>query len=437
MLRVFIFEPLESFDFSVESDVDVARVRRDVFEVKRNKYRFGNGSGPTVRRVSDPTPVEGVRQRNLARLLRLVHLEGPVSRAALTEATGLNRSTIADLVAELAREGLVEERAPDPSRRVGRPSPVVAADPRVLAMAVNPEVDALTIGAVGLDREIPLRERIELDHLLTPEETARVIAERLAAWRTGALADARVVAVGLAVPGLVRASDGLVRNAPHLRWTDAPLRDLVATATGLPVVVGNDATLGATAEHLFGAARGVDDVVYLNGGASGIGGGLIVHGMPLLGAGGYTGEFGQNRPGIAAAADRRADHGVLEDEVSRARLLAAVGLQAADEPALAAALADPGAPRDAADEVARQRRILSTALANAVNALNPGVVVLGGFLATIAAVDVPGLTELVREQAMSANAEDLEIRVASLAEDRLLIGAAEAAFADLLREPTA
>ncbi|MFB7894006.1 ROK family protein [Microbacterium sp. NPDC056044] len=385
--------------------------------------------------MSDPSPAEGVRQRNLARLLRLVHLEGPLSRATLTEATALNRSTIADLVGELVREGLVIERAPDPSRRVGRPSPVVAADARVVAIAANPEVDALTIAAVGLDRGIPLRERIELDHLLTPDETARLIAERVALWRAGELADARVVGVGLAVPGLVRAADGLVRNAPHLRWTDAPLRDLVAEATGLATTVGNDATLGAIAEHLFGAAAGFDDVVYLNGGASGIGGGVIVHGMPLLGAGGYTGEFGQNRPGIASEADRRAGNGVLEDEVSRARLLAAVGLQAADDPALAAALA--GAGVGAAEEVARQRRILSTALANAVNALNPAVVVLGGFLATIAAPDVPGLTALVQDQAMSANAEDLEIRVASLAEDRLLIGAAEAAFADLLRGPTA
>ena len=384
--------------------------------------------------MGDQTPAEGVRQRNLARLLRLVHLDGPLSRAALTEATGLNRSTIADLVAELVGEGLVVERAPDPSRRVGRPSPVVAADPRVVAIAANPEVDALTIAAVGLDRGIRSRERIDLDHLLTPDETAELIAERIARWRGDELAGARIVAVGLAVPGLVRAADGLVRNAPHLGWIDAPLRDAVTAATGLPTAVGNDATLGTLAEHLFGAARGVDDVVYLNGGASGIGGGLVVHGMPVSGAGGYAGEFGQSRPGIASAADRRADHGVLEDEVSRARLLAAVDLPSADEPTLAAALAAAGAA--AADEVARQRRILSTALANAVNVLNPSVVVLGGFLATIAEVDIAGLTALVREQAMAAGGDELEIRVASLAEDRLLIGAAEAAFGELLRDPT-
>ena len=385
--------------------------------------------------MSEPT-AEGVRQRNLARVLRLVHLDGPLPRATLTETTGLNRSTIADLVGELVNEGLVKERAPDPSRRVGRPSPLVSAASDVVAIAVNPEVDAVTIAAVGLDRSIALRARIEVDRLVTPADTTAIVAAQLAAWKNGGLATARIVGVGLAVPGLVRAADGLVRNAPHLRWIDEPLRDLVAAATGTATVVGNDAMLGAIAEHLFGAARGVDDVVYLNGGASGIGGGLIIGGVPVPGAGGYAGEFGQNRPGIASASDRRAGDGVLEDEVSRARLLAAVELMTADEPTLAEALR---ASRSVtvAEELARQRRILATALANAVNVLNPSVVVLGGFLAILADHDLDALTDAVAAQAMPASTEGLSIRTAVLAEDRLLIGAAELAFAELLRDPAA
>lgn len=376
----------------------------------------------------------GVRQANLGRLLRLVHTDGPLSRAALTESTGLNRSTIADLIGELVDLGLVEETAPDPSRRVGRPSPMVHCVPRVVAIAVNPEVDALTMAAVGLDRGIPARVRLDVDHLLIPAEAVSLVQRQILAWQDDELAGCRVLGVGVAVPGLVRASDGLVRNAPHLRWDDVALRDLLTEATGLPVVVGNDASMGIVAEHLFGAARGVDDVVYLNGGASGIGGGLVVHGIPVSGASGYAGEFGHNRPGIPSDSDRRAREGVLEDEVSRARLLSAVRMHQADEPTLAAALAGSDAV-DVREEVARQRRILATALANAVNVLNPAVVVLGGFLATLAGDDVPGLVDAVRAQAMPSAAEELEIRVAVLAEDRLLIGAAEAVFADLLRNP--
>jgi predicted NBD/HSP70 family sugar kinase len=373
---------------------------------------------------------EAVRRANLARLVRLVHLEGPQSRAQLTATTGLNRSTIADLVAELVSRGIAAELPPAPSTRAGRPSPVVACDPRIVAIAANPEVDALTLAAVRLDGSVAARLRIDVDHLLTPDETVAMIAD----WRPVELQGARIAGIGLAVPGLVRAADGMVRLAPHLGWHNVPLRDLAAQATGLPVVVGNDASLGAVAEHLFGAGRGIDDLVYLNGGASGIGGGLIVHGMPVSGLSGYAGEFGQNRPGIPSSADRLAGDGVLEDEVSRARLLAVAGLTSADEPSLAAALAASDLP-DAAEEIARQRRILATALANAVNVLNPRVIVLGGFLATLAEGGTDELRDAVRALSMPAAAEDVEIRPAALGEDRLLIGAAEAAFAPLLSDP--
>lgn len=381
---------------------------------------------------------DGVRQRNLSAILRLIHLEGPRSRSQLTATTGLNRSTVAALASELVELGLAQERAPEETNRVGRPSPVVSVDPRVMAIAVNPEVDAVTIAAVGLGGRVHVRERVERATVVTPEETAALIAATLERWRSSDLESVRVVGIGLAVPGLVRADDGLVRLAPHLRWRDAPVRDLVHAATGLPTAVGNDASLGAVAEHRFGAGRGVRDLVYLNGGASGIGGGLVVAGHAVSGASGYAGEFGQNRPGIVEGVARRdgsaAAAGVLEDEVSRGRLLDAVGLRSADEPTLAAAIAAAADPAVTV-EVERQRRILATALANAVNVLNPALAILGGFLATLAERDMAGLLDAVVEQVIPGAADELQLRVAALAEDRLMIGAAESIFAPLLADP--
>lgn len=364
---------------------------------------------------------DGVRARNLARVLRLVHLGGAQSRAQLTAATGLNRSTIADLVVELVTEGWVVERDPDPVGRVGRPSPVVEAAPRTLVVAVNPEIDAVEIAAIDLGCRVAVRERIETSTLMTAEEVAALVGEVVDRWRGGPLEASRLVALGVAVPGLVRAADGLVRNAPHLGWIDAPVGGLLVEATGLPVAVGNDASLGALAEHLFGAAAGADDVVYLNGGPSGIGGGIIVHGAPVGGVGGYAGEFGQNRVGITGDA-------VLEDEVSRARLLDVLGLGAADDAALAAALAAASDDGPVREECLRQRELLAQAIADAVNVLNPSVVVLGGFLAQLEELDRDGFAAAVASRAMAENVEGLRILPASLGADRLLLGAAELAF---------
>lgn len=378
--------------------------------------------------------VEGVRRANLGEVLRLVHHHGPRSRAVITAGTGLNRSTVADLVADLAGRGLVVELEPDATRRVGRPSPIVAPSEDVLAIAVNPEVDAIEIGAVTLGGRVRERVREERDRLPTVDDVVSAVVRIVEGWQADALRGCRLVGIGVAVPGLVRADDGVVRLAPHLDWRDEDIGAALSEAAGVAVSVGNDATLGARAERLFGAARDHRDVVYLNGGASGIGGGLVLHGTLIEGAGGYAGEWGQVRPGIPAEEDRRTAGGVLEDEVNRARLLQAAGLGPVDDAVLAETLA---ASEDAVvlAEIDRQRRILAAALANAVNVLNPSVIVLGGFLAILRDRDAAGLLADVRAQALAAPAEDLEVRAAALGRDRLLIGAAEAAFAPLLADP--
>lgn len=380
------------------------------------------------------TAVEGVRRTNLGEVLRLVHHDGMMSRSLLTATTGLNRSTVADLVAALVEGGLVIEQEPDPTKRVGRPSPTVRAQPDVVAVGANPEVDAIEIGAISLDGQLRARERIELDEVPSVADAVGLIAAAVTRWRGGELSGCRIIGAGVAVPGLVRASDGLVRLAPHLRWYDEDIATPLTDALGVAVVVDNDASLGAQAERLFGAAREHTNVVYLNGGASGIGGGLILDGRLIRGAGGYAGEWGQTRPAIADDSDRRTPGGVLEDEVNRARLMAAAQLSGGDDGALAGALAR-GVDAGAVSEVARQRGILAATIGNAVNALNPSMIVLGGFLAVLRDQDPEGFDAEVRARSLAASAEGLQIASAALGKDRLLIGAAEAAFAPLLANP--
>ncbi|OZB87454.1 MAG: transcriptional regulator, partial [Microbacterium sp. 14-71-5] len=140
------------------------------------------------------TTVEGVRRTNLAEVLRLVHHSGPRSRAVITAETGLNRSTVSDLVGRLVEAGLVQEHEPDPTRRVGRPSPVVAPSPDVVAIGVNPEIDAVEIGAVSLGGAVRERVRIPVER---PDvsDVVELVARVVADWRGGALAGCRIEGV--------------------------------------------------------------------------------------------------------------------------------------------------------------------------------------------------------------------------------------------------
>ncbi|MCX7520837.1 ROK family transcriptional regulator [Microbacterium sp. STN6] len=380
--------------------------------------------------------LDTVRRHNLSTVLGLVHRSGTRSRSELTRVTGLNRSTIAALVGELVERGLVTESVPEEKNGVGRPSPVVGAHPGVLALAVNPEVDAVTVGVIGLDGTLLRRVRHATETMPTANEAVVIAAAVIDGLRVELGAASHVVGIGAAIPGLVRESDGVVRLAPHLTWVDEPFADMLADATGLPVLAANDANLGVGAEHLFGAGRGVSDLVYINGGASGIGAGVITGGVPLAGISGYAGELGHTLVNSAGVRCHCGAIGCLETEVSQRSLLAVLGLETADADELERELAASADPR-VRDEVERQLRFLAVAVRNATNVFNPELIVLGGFLRALLSAAPGRLDELVASAALGASGESLRIARAELGTNVLMIGAAERAFERVLADPGA
>jgi predicted NBD/HSP70 family sugar kinase len=377
-----------------------------------------------------------VRRHNLAAVLGIVHRSQGSSRSQLTRLTGLNRSTVAALVGELVERRLVFEAESDARNQVGRPSPIVRPDPLAVAIAINPEIDAITIAVVGLGGRVLTRVRHPTDHVSTAREAVDICAAVIDGLRGDLEADHRVVGIGLAIPGLVRSLDGVVRLAPHLGWVDEPVAGMLEAATGYRVVAGNDARLGTLAESTFGAGRGLGDVMYLNGGASGIGGGVITGGRALTGSAGYAGEFGHTLVNSLGTVCHCGAVGCLETEVSRSPLLALVGLDDADGDDLERALLSSEAA-DVRAEVHRQLDFLGVALRNAINTLNPETILLGGFLGALYAVAPAHLNSLVAHQPLRASREGVTIGRAALGSNLLMIGAAELAFSAVLADPAA
>ena len=94
---------------------------------------------------------EEVRRHNLTAVLDRLHRSGPMSRSELAQKTGLNRSTIADLIGELGRLGLVEEKPGIATAGPGRPSPVVSPRPEgATVLAIELSVDSMAVATVGL-----------------------------------------------------------------------------------------------------------------------------------------------------------------------------------------------------------------------------------------------------------------------------------------------
>ncbi len=230
---------------------------------------------------------------------------------------------------------------------------------------------------------------------VTPSKDAAAVEATIADVVRELRAAHDVVAVGIGAAGFVDDARARVRFAPHLAWRDEPLRDALTGVLGLPVVVENDANAAAWAEWRFGAGRGESHLVCVTLG-TGIGGGMVIEGVPQRGRYGMAGEFGHM---VVVPDGRRCEcgnRGCLEQYASgnvlgrEARELARAGSPvtvsllervAGDVEALvgpvvteAAREGDPCAV-ELFDDVGRW---LGVGLANLAAALDPGTFVIGG-----------------------------------------------------------
>jgi predicted NBD/HSP70 family sugar kinase len=363
-----------------------------------------------------------------------VHQRENASRAELTKDMGLNRSTIAGLVAELESLGAVAHaEAIGTQRGAGRPSAGVRVAPDgPFVVGVDLGVDRVLVARVGLGGTVLQR--------------AQTVIAGSEAWQVGATVAGLVrevvedapttspmVGIGISVPGMVRRSDGLIRLAPNLEWHDVSFGGIVLAALGVnvPVSLGNDADLGALAEHQRGAGVGVGDLIYISGNV-GVGAGVISGGVRLEGADGYLGEVGHLRFNPAGKPCHCGNLGCWETEVGAHAIAAAIRCPEERVPQLGEVL-------DGFERAPRELRSIGTAigqgLANIVNMFNPQVVVLGGYFDAMYTLVRPEIDKGLAERALPAAFESVSLAVPALGRDSVLLGAAEMAFEPLFVDP--
>jgi predicted NBD/HSP70 family sugar kinase len=294
-----------------------------------------------------PSRHDSMRARNLALVLGEIHRTGPLTRAALSELTGLTKTTVSKLVGDLIDAGIVLESGAVRDGERGRPGVEVRlSGERVAALGLEVNVDYLAVCVVDLAGSVRLRRQAHVDNRGSePDQTLAVLRD---------LAEAAIVESGLdiagaalAVPGPVR--DGVLHHAPHLGWHD------VHVDLGMPLTVDNEANLAALGELWFGS--GARDFLYVSG-EIGIGAGVVVDGSLFRGAYGFAGELGHVVVFPDGPECRCGARGCLEVYAGQEALLGASSLDKAGE-------------------------ALGLALASAVHLLDPGRIVLGGVFAEL------------------------------------------------------
>lgn len=300
------------------------------------------------------------------------------------------------------------------------------------AVGVDVGGTKIAAGLVSPEGKVLAEARYGTPH--DPEKLIEAIAAVVAEVTDGA----EVGGVCLAVPGLILAEKSKVVFSPNLPAIEGiPLKAELEQRIGMRLTVENDASAGAWGEFRFGAALASENLVFLALG-TGIGGGVVSHGVLLRGAGGAAGELGHvtvhatgprcacgNRGCLEALASgtaiaRRAREVAVEDPRSAlGRVAAKREISGEDVTELAR-----GGDGPAASVLAEAGTWLGVGLAGFVNVFDPEVVVVGGGAMAAGGLILDSARREVRLRARPPFRDGVEVRPAGLRPRSGVLGAA-------------
>lgn len=291
-------------------------------------------------------------------------------------------------------------------------------------------------------RPVQRVEGLTLSHLgreQTLERLTGMIAELLQATQ-----GRQPVGIGMSLAGAVDPRTGTIYAPPNLPgWDGFSPVPLLQDAFHLPTLVVNDASLAAVGEHVYGVGRGIDNLVYVTV-STGVGGGVIVNGAPMLGAGGYAGEVGHmviDRNGPLCQCGKR---GCLESvasgtaiarvasEMMERRRESLLWAMASNDAAKVGArmVMEAAAQGDGlAEEIMEQFALdLGLGLSNLLNIFDPELLVLGGGVSQNLHLFFPSLIAAIRASMMEHFSQRVPLAFSVLGDDAALLGAAHMAF---------
>ncbi|PYE45835.1 ROK family transcriptional regulator [Paenibacillus barcinonensis] len=371
-----------------------------------------------------------VKKINKSIVLDTIRRHAPLSRAKVSEVTGLNKATVSNLVADLIGDELVQEIGPGESS--GGRKPLMLLFRGTAGYAVGLELTVTRLKGVLTDLEGHIVAEYATD--LVQHDAASVFEQlKLATdylMRQAPASPHGVIGIGIGVPGMVD-EQGTVLFAPNLKWEMVPLRAMMEDSFKLPVTIDNEANAGARGELNFGAGVGVRHLIYISAGI-GIGSGIIVDGELYKGAWGYAGETGHmsiEAEGLPCSCGNRgcwelyASEKVYEHP-DQQHLPAHTTKELIE-------LAQEG-HEDVLTLYETVGRKLGIGITNIVNSFNPERIIIGGPLSEAKPWVESALKQVVEERTLPYHRRSLQVEWAALGSRSTRIGAAYAAISQFL-----
>jgi len=232
-------------------------------------------SSETARRINRDIILEHIRENQ------------PTSRIELSRSSGLQKSTVSQIVEQLISENWVVERAVGTTPRGRRPT-LLGLNEHIVAIAVDLHPRQAIVAVVDLNGRLLSQSKVPVTS--DPAESTRLIVDCIRRFRAF-LTDRAIEGIGASLPGRVDPATQRLIFAPNLRWPEFDLKGTLEAEFGLQVNMENAATACLLAELTFGRMDGIRDIVLVTI-SEGIGAGVFADGRIISGTHGMAGEFG-------------------------------------------------------------------------------------------------------------------------------------------------
>jgi len=230
---------------------------------------------------------ETARRINRDIVLELIRANQPVSRADLSRHSGLQRSTVSQIVEQLIGEKWVCEGAMASPPRGRRPT-MLELNENLVALAVDIHPKLATVAVVDLNGRLLSRSQVPLT--TDPAASVQLLSDCMERMRQ-AQQGKSIEGIGISLPGRVDDTTQRLIFAPNLNWPDFDLKRIIEKKMGVPVKMENAATACLLAELTFGRMDGIRDIVLVTI-SEGVGAGVFANGHLISGHRGMAGEFG-------------------------------------------------------------------------------------------------------------------------------------------------
>lgn len=318
--------------------------------------------------------------------MEIVRSNGPMHRAELARRSGLSRSAVSTIVAEMLRDNVLVPVVSRTGNGVGRAGERLALAPsHGLLAGLDYGLRGVVVVVTDLSRKVVGERRRRLDaDVLWPDRLEAGIAalDEILAEGSAGYGDLR--GVGLGIPDPVDLQSGTIGHSRSgSAWTNARAREALGERIGVLVEMDNTSHLAALGEVTWGAAAGARNVIYVKM-SHGVGAGLLLNGQIYRGSIGVAGELGHFSVAENGAACPCGNRGCLELYAGGSALVELFrpvrGEQAElDDLVKAAVQGDRVAVRLVSDAGALTGRLL----ASVSNLLDPDLIVIGGDLAAV------------------------------------------------------